>query len=191
MVPLGTEEGLYRQTRLLEVHPLIGRSVTIRPRPDGITWSPTATSSPPTAQRACRVRQGPPKIRKSAAAGRPLPHERGQFRDYTCHSVHPDPALPPARICSTRSANSSRSDARNADRPSASGSHELVHRSKVSPLRRNAPQLAGLVEEVDPVQTPAAAPLDELQLPPEQRMKRMHHPHPRRIDSRIIGITCS
>ena len=76
-------------------------------------------------------------------------------------------------------------------RPAGGSRHEHVHIRQIGPLSGHTAQLVRLIEEVDPVQAPAPATLHELQIPPEQRMKRMRYPHPRRTDRQITGNRCS
>ena len=47
----------------------------------------------------------------------------------------------------------------------------------VRPLRRQARQFTGVIEEVDPIGLPALTTVHELKRPAGQRMERMHHPH--------------
>ena len=56
--------------------------------------------------------------------------------------------------------------------------HERVLRCQVGPLHRQRHQLTVTIEDVHPIGCPVPAPLDELELATEQRMKPVRHPHP-------------
>ncbi len=66
-------------------------------------------------------------------------------------------------------------------RPTRRDDHERVGRHGIRPLCRQTDQLALAVMEVDTIQLPALAALDELELLAGQRMKWMGHAHARRI----------
>jgi hypothetical protein len=73
--------------------------------------------------------------------------------------------------------------------PCLQDSGARIRRCLVRPLRWDPGPASGPVEVVHQFPAPAETALDELQLPPEQRVERMRHPHPT-SDSRI-GFTCS
>ena len=75
-------------------------------------------------------------------------------------------------------------------RPTSGNPHKRVLGDRVGPGRRQAGQLAGLVEEVDPVVTPVLPTLDELELLPEPRMETVRHSHQARM-LRNACIRCS
>jgi hypothetical protein len=82
--------------------PQFGRSVNIRPRADGVTWSPTATSSPPTDQQAGRV--GQRQTQDPRVDDRRSPHTRARpAPGTTCQSARPDPHTAASPIPSRRS----------------------------------------------------------------------------------------
>src|SRR5207248_8585005 len=66
--------------------------------------------------------------------------------------------------------------------------HERVGVGDIGPARGQRAQLAPLVVVVDPVLAPVTAAGHELELPTEQRMERVGHPHD--PATRLIGCSC-
>ena len=65
--------------------------------------------------------------------------------------------------------------------------HERVGVGDIGPARGQRAQLAPLVVVVDPVLAPVTAAGHELELPTEQRMERVGHPHD--PPTRLIGCS--
>ena len=72
--------------------------------------------------------------------------------------------------------------------PSGRDHHERVRRSRVGPPGWQREQLPVLVMQADPVLTPVLAVLDELEVPPGQRVERVRHPD---ASVPIVRIGCS
>ena len=82
-----------------------------------------------------------------------------------------------------------RQQAINGERAAAVRDHrERIGRRNVSPPGGQREQLAILVVQVDPVLTPVLAVRDELEVPAEQWMKPVRHPH---TSVQIIQTGCS
>ena len=72
--------------------------------------------------------------------------------------------------------------------PSGRDYHERVRRSRVGPPGWQREQLPVLVVQANPVLTPVLAVLDELEVPPGQRVERVRHPD---TPVPIMRIGCS
>ena len=77
----------------------------------------------------------------------------------------------------------------NGERAATGGDHhERIERRSVGPPGGKGEQHTVGVMQVDPVLTPVLATDHELEVLPEQRVKRVRHPHP---PVPIVGIGCS
>ena len=75
----------------------------------------------------------------------------------------------------------------NGQRPAATTTNGSTGRD-IGPPRRQGEQLAVLVVQVDPVLAPVLPVRDELEVPAEQRMEPVCHPH---TSVPIVQIGCS
>ena len=73
-------------------------------------------------------------------------------------------------------------------RPSRGHDHERVLGLDARPARRHGRHMAVAVAVEDPILTPVVAPLDDVDLLPDERMKRMRDPDRR---GHSYGATCS
>ena len=94
----------------------------------------------------------------------------------------------PAEIAAGQSDPPAPAGHRSERAPARRDHHERISGNDISPPGRQREQHAILVVQMDPVLTPVLAVRDELEIPAEQRMEPVRHPH---TSVPIIRIGCS